>query len=100
MLVPNPGILPRARSGDNLRIPDLAVTCSGYEAEEYAVSEPVLLVEMLSPSLAPGHLTRGNQAETWTNIWAYTTIPSVREILVLWSASVGAQLLRRGTDGT
>ena len=100
MLVPNPGILPRARSDDNLRIPDLAVTCSGYEAEEYAVSEPVLLVEMLSPSLAPGHLTRGNQAETWTNIWAYTTIPSVREILVLWSASVGAQLLRRGTDGT
>jgi hypothetical protein len=33
----------------------LAVTCSPYQEEEYALSEPVLVVEILSPS---------NQAET------------------------------------
>jgi Uma2 family endonuclease len=90
-VVPSAGILPRARSNDNYRIPDLAVTYSGYETEEYALSEPVLLVEILSPS---------NQAETWTNIWAYLTIPSVREVLVLRSTSIGAELLRRTADGS
>ena len=86
-----PGVVPRARSDDNFRIPDLGVTCSRYETEEYTLDEPVLLVEILSPS---------NQAETWTNIWAYMTIPSLREILVLRSTSIGAQLLRRGADGS
>ena len=90
-VVPTQGVVPRARSDDNYRIPDLAVTCTGYETEEYSLVEPVLLVEILSPS---------NQAETWTNIWAYMTIPSLREILVLRSASVGAQVLRRGADGS
>ena len=50
-----------------------------------------LVIEILSPS---------NRAETWTNVWSYTTIPSVREILVLHSTSIGADLLRRGPDGT
>ncbi len=39
-----PGIIPRVRSGENFRIPDLAVTCSGYEFEEYDVVDPVLIV--------------------------------------------------------
>lgn len=33
-------------------------------------------------------------------MWTYTTIPSVREILVLRSATVGAEVLRRQPDGT
>ena len=90
-VVPTPGIVPRVRSDSNFRIPDLAVTCTSYQDEEYALSEPVLVVEILSPS---------NQAETWTNVWAYTTVPSVREILVLRSTSIGAELLRRNADGT
>jgi Uma2 family endonuclease len=91
MVVPNPGVVPRARSDDNFRIPELAVTCTGYDTEEYTLDEPVLLVEILSPS---------NQAETWTNIWSYLTIPSLREVLVLRSTAISAQLLRRGTDGS
>jgi Uma2 family endonuclease len=46
----------------------------------------VLIVEILSPT---------NNTETWTNVWAYTTIPSVREVLILHSVRVGAELLRR-----
>jgi Uma2 family endonuclease len=83
-VVTTPGVIPRVQSETNVRIPDLAVTCSGYDAEESALTDPVLLIEILSPS---------NQAETWANVWAYTTIPSVQEILVLKTASIGAELL-------
>ena len=51
--------------------------------------EPVLLIEILSPS---------NHAETWRNVWAYLTIPSLREILVIRTATVGLDLLCRGDD--
>jgi Uma2 family endonuclease len=90
-VVMTPGVVPRVQSDTNFRIPDLAVTCSDYQVEEAALDEPVLLIEVLSPS---------NQAETWSNVWAYTTIPSVREILVLKTALIGAELLRRNADGT
>jgi Uma2 family endonuclease len=86
-----PGVIPRVQAETNVRIPDLAVACSGYDAEESALANPVLLIEILSPS---------NQAETWTNVWAYATIPSVQEILVLKTASIGAELLRRNQDGS
>src|SRR4029077_8000099 len=70
----NPGIVPRVQAEHNVRIPDLAVICSDYEAEESVIADPALIVEILSPS---------NEAESWANVWAYTTIPSVREIVVL-----------------
>lgn len=38
------------------------------------MSDPVLLMEILSPSDAQ---------QTWANVWAYATIPSVTEILVV-----------------
>ncbi len=74
-----------------MRVPDFAVTCTDYDVEEAALNSPVLIVEILSPS---------NQAETWSNIWTYTTIPSVQEILVLFSIKIGAELLRRRNDGS
>jgi len=87
--VTEPVIVPRALAANNVRIPDLAVTCSHYDSEEATLTDPVLIVEILSPS---------NAAETWTNIWAYTSIPSVREILVLHTVSIAADLLRRAPD--
>jgi len=86
-----PGIIPRVRARENFRIPELAVTCTRYETEEYDVSNPVLIVEVLSPS---------NRADTWRNVWAFTTVPSLREILILSSTAVRAELLRRGSDGS
>lgn len=86
-----PGIIPHVQARHNVRIPDLAVTCSEYTIEEATLTDPVLVVEILSPS---------NKAETWSNIWTYTTIPSVREILVLDTVAIGAQVLRRGADAT
>jgi len=81
----NPGVVPRLRAGDNVRIPDLAVNCAASGA-----AAPVLLIEILSPS---------NARETWANVWAYATIPSVVEILVLSSTAIAADLLRRDPGG-
>lgn len=90
-VVIEPGVVPRVRAAENVRIPDIGVTCTPYDAEEATLADPVLLVEILSPS---------NRAETWANVWTYTTIPSVREILILRTATIGADLLRRNPDGS
>jgi Uma2 family endonuclease len=86
-----PGVIPHLFSEHNMRIPDFGVTCTSYETEQVALPEPVLLVEILSPS---------NQAKTWTNVWTYTSIPSVQEILVLHGSRIAAELLRRAADGS
>ena len=85
-VVVEPGIQPNVRADLNVRIPDLAVTCKASEQDDKLLREPLLIVEILSPS---------NKAETWANVWSYTTIPSVREILVLHSDGIRAELLRR-----
>lgn len=73
-----------------MRVPDLAVTCADVDAGQIALPEPLLIVEILSPT---------NEADTWENVWTYVSIPSVREVLVLRSASIAADLLRRHADG-
>ncbi len=83
------GIIPRIRSDRNYRIPDLVVTCAPPTGG-LMVAEPVLVIEILSPS---------NEVETWANIWAYTTIPTVTEILIVSSTKIEAELLRRRPDG-
>lgn len=86
-----PGIVPRVLSSRNLRVPDIAVTCTPGDGDEDAtLSEPVLVVEVLSPS---------NRSETWDNVLTYSTIPIIQEILVLHSTRIGADLLHRGPDG-
>jgi Uma2 family endonuclease len=89
-VVANPGIVPRLLSEHNVRIPDLVVTCSPLLVGQATLPDPVLLIEILSPS---------NQAKTWTNVWPYTSIPSVREILVLRADRIAAESLRRPPQG-
>jgi Uma2 family endonuclease len=88
-VIAEPGVVPRVRADRNYRVPDLGVTCA-KPSLDLMVSEPVLLVEVLSPS---------NEADTRANIWAYTTIPSVRELLVVNSTRIEAELLRRDSHG-
>jgi Uma2 family endonuclease len=49
----------------------------------------VLLIEILSP---------GNEADTRENVWAYASIPSVQEILIVHSTRLAAELLRRQSN--
>jgi Uma2 family endonuclease len=85
-----PGVQPKVRGKSNVRVPDLAVTCTRQEPGDRLLREPVVVIEILSPS---------NKAETWQNVWSYVTIPSVREVLVVCSAEVRIDLLRRESSG-
>lgn len=90
-VVVEPGVQPRVRADINVRIPDLGVTCTSIRSDDRLLREPVVLIEILSPS---------NAADTWANVWAYTTIPSVHEVLVVHVAEERADLLTRQSDGT
>lgn len=83
-------IAPRLRTSMNIRVPDLAVTQAKDKAGQLLLPDPVLLIEILSPS---------NHADTWENVRAYATIPSAREILVVHSTRILAELLRRQGNG-
>lgn len=89
--VAKPAVAPRLRASTNLRVPDLGVTCSPEAPGQIVVPDPMLLVEILSPA---------NEVDTRENVWAYASIPSVREILVVHSTQVAAELLRRRSDGS
>jgi Uma2 family endonuclease len=78
------------RASLNLRLPAIGITAAPDERGQYILPDPILLVEILSP---------GNASDTWDNVWPYTTIPSVREIVVVHSTRVLAELLRRDPDG-
>jgi Uma2 family endonuclease len=84
-----PGIVPHIGADWNFRLPEVGVVCSPPSSDQ-VVRDPVLLIEILSPS---------NESETRTNIWAYTTIPSVQEILTVRSTRMEAELFRRRPDG-
>jgi Uma2 family endonuclease len=85
-----PGVITRIRSHLNMRVPDLGITRTPDAPGQQALPDPIALIEVLSP---------GNASDTWDNVWAYTTIPSVREIAVVHSTRVLAELLRRDGDG-
>ena len=87
----NPGVVPHMLSAYNVRVPDLGVTCAPILPGQATIPEPILLIEILSPS---------NQAATWANVRAYTSVSSVREILVLHSTRVRAEVIRRLPTGT
>jgi Uma2 family endonuclease len=84
------GIVPRVRASANVRIPDFAITSVPNEATERTLPDPLLIIEILSLS---------NEAETRQNVWAYASIPSVQEILLVRSTEIAAELLRRQADG-
>jgi Uma2 family endonuclease len=85
-----PGVVPRVRSTRNLLVPDLGMTCAP-PAGGPTMLDPVVLIEILSPS---------NARETRANVWAYTSIPSVVEIVLVRSTSIAAEVLRRQSDAS
>ena len=90
VVVTEPGIVPRVSASNNYRVPDLAVTCSPDLDQRQEVENPIVIIEILSP---------GNRAQTWMNVWAYSTIPSLNEIIVVHSDMMKAVVLRKQPDG-
>ena len=90
-LVIEPAVEVRLRADINRRVPDLGVSCTPDAAGQIVLPDPILLVEIMSP---------GNKDDTWDNVWAYTTLPSVREVLIVQSTRIEAELFRRQADGS
>jgi len=76
---------------DTYYVCDLAVTCAPREPGPRMVAEPVLVVEVLSPSTG--------QVDRWHKVADYRTLPSVREILVVFSDERRVEVQRRTPDG-
>ena len=89
-VVAAPGVQPNIRANWNFRIPDIGVTCQPAKSGEIMTPDPILLVEVLSP---------GNSQDTYENVRAYATLSSVKEILVVYSTSMKAEVLRRDASG-
>jgi len=85
-----PGIIPAERSAINMLSPDLGVTCEPI-GSSHDMRKPVALFEILSPS---------NHAETRANVRAFTTIPSLRENVIIHGDRIAAEMLRRQPDGS
>ena len=62
--------------GEDRYYPDLFVACGEPRPEGYSRDDPVLIVEVLSPSTA-----RNDRGEKWL---AYATLPSLREYVLVW----------------
>jgi Uma2 family endonuclease len=84
------GVLIPGRA-DTYYIADLAVTYAPREPGRRMVVEPVLVVEILSPSTG--------QVDRWRKVADYRTIQPVREILVVFSDERRVELQRRTSDG-
>ena len=75
---------------DTFYVADIAVTCEPLRAEDRLISNPVLIVEVLSPSTAA--------TDRQIKIPDYRRIPSVQEILLIDSESAFAEVHRREGD--
>jgi Uma2 family endonuclease len=83
------GIVPPERA-DSWYQADLAVTCTGLTGRQF-ISEPILIVEVLSPSTATTDRDR--------KLPDYRTIPSLQDILVVSSAEPRIEHFRREQGG-
>ena len=90
IVITTPGVIPKKRSRINQLVPDLGVSCADQPMTDNTIRDPILLVEILSPS---------NEGITRGNVYAYQTIPSVQEILVLNSRTIAGTLHRRDGQG-
>ena len=85
------GMKPNISAKTNVRIPDLTVTCGPVAGrDDKLVNAPLLTIEVLSPS---------KDDLTGVSIMACGTIPSLREILVIDSVRMFAELWQRDSHG-
>ena len=83
------GVVPPDRD-DTWYVADLAVTCTRLEPGQQLLRDPVLIVEILSPSTIA--------VDRQEKIPEYRQIPSVQEIVAIDSVRVFAEVMRREGD--
>jgi Uma2 family endonuclease len=81
-----PGVV-RSGRPDSYFVPDIAVTCQRNEPGRQAMVDPILIVEILSPST--------ERDDRRLKLPAYQSIESVREVLLIDADNYHAELFRR-----
>jgi len=71
--------------------PDVLVTCEGNFKNPYYCEEPILIIEVVSPSTA--------QIDRREKLRAYQQIPSVREYVIVEQEKISVEIHRRQPDG-
>jgi Uma2 family endonuclease len=84
-----PGVV-RPDRADSYYVPDIAVTCEPNEPGRQAMVDPILIVEILSPST--------ERTDRRLKLPAYQAIESVRDIMLIDADSHHAELYRRESD--
>jgi Uma2 family endonuclease len=84
------GVQPVIRNKTNVRIPDLGVSCTPLTLDDKSMRDPILLIEILSPS---------NEKETEANIWMYASMVAVQEVLLVHTKGARLELLKRLPNG-
>ena len=82
-------VIPFLHADKNARVPDIAVTCEPPSESKFFES-PISIVEVLSPT---------NENETWESAGAIAGLISVKEILIVQSMRVEAEIYTRRDDG-
>jgi Uma2 family endonuclease len=81
-----------AAPGGQLMYPDVLVSCTPRRPDELVVDDPVLIVEVLSPSTAHYDQTAKR--------WAYQAIEAVRQIVYAAPDEVKVEIVTREADGS
>jgi Uma2 family endonuclease len=84
------GVIPHMGADVNYLQPDLLVTCESLDDRSRTFKEPLLVIEILSPS---------NQSEIRAKLSLYTSIPSIAEIVFLHSTRQRAEIWRKPPSG-
>lgn len=78
--------------GSQIMYPDVLVSCTPRRPDETVIDDPVLIVEVLSPSTA--HYDQTDKR------WAYQSIETVRQLLLVAPNEAKVELVTRQGDGT
>jgi Uma2 family endonuclease len=87
--------------GSNLKVrspegasmyPDVFVRCGSHRGQAQVVDDPIVVVEVLSPSTQRDDLTLKR--------WAYQAIPSLQAILFVSAQTAAVELAEREPDGS
>ena len=84
-----PGVV-RLDRADSDYVPDIAVTCEPNNPGRQAMVDPILIIEILSPST--------ERSDRRLKLPVYQNIRSVREIMLIDADSYHAELYRREND--
>ncbi|MDQ3801285.1 MAG: Uma2 family endonuclease, partial [Acidobacteriota bacterium] len=67
--------------------PDIVVTCDPDDNDEYIVHQPLLIVEVISPT--------SERADRYEKLQIYRQIPSLSEYAIVWQEEMLAEVHRR-----